>query len=139
MSKSDNKQEYQTKLRKAKGLGAAGHGVEHWWVQRVTAVALIPLTIWFVVSLIGAVMFPTPEMVAAWLVSPFNAIALALFVVALFAHAVLGLQVVIEDYIHCEYAKYFMLVSIKFIAYIFAGACLLSIMRLHFIDTGYAF
>lgn len=133
-NKSNN---FRSTLGRAKGLGASGSGVHHWWMQRITAVALIPLTIWFVMSLLSAVMFPTPEMVATWLTSPFNAIALSLLVVAMFTHASIGLGEVIEDYVKCPLKKYGSLIFIKFISFVLAAACILSIMRLHFIDTGF--
>lgn len=128
---------YTSNLSRAKGLGAAGHGLSHWWLQRLTALALIPLTMWFVVSLLCAVMFPTPELVASWLSSPVNAIALGVLVVALFAHVSLGLSVVVEDYVKTPFKKYGTLIFIKFTCFVFAAACILSIMRLHFIDTGF--
>ena len=128
---------FRSRLHEAKGLGASGHAVGHWWAQRLTAVALIPLSLWFASSLICAVMFPTPELVIEWLSSPLNAIALSLMVIALFWHAALGLQVIIEDYVKCPLKKYGLLIGIKFLSFIFATASLLSILRMHFLDTGF--
>ena len=133
----NSKNIFRSKLGQAKGLGAAGHGVSHWWAQRLTAIALIPLSIWFVMSLLCAVMFPTPEMVTEWLASPFRAIMLGLLIIALFAHAYLGVQVVIEDYVKHPFKKYGLLISCKFLCIILAAACILSIMRMHFIDIAY--
>jgi succinate dehydrogenase / fumarate reductase membrane anchor subunit len=129
----------RSKMRNVKGLGAAHHGARHWWLQRITAVALIPLSAWFVISLLRAVMFPTPELVAEWLASPINSIALVLMVVALFVHACLGVQTVVEDYVKCPFKKYFLLISNYFICIGFALICILSVLRLHFIDMGSAF
>ena len=86
-------------LARVRGLGSAKDGTHHWIVQRMTAVALIPLTLWFVVSLISLI---GSDLVAvqSWLSSPFNAVMMILTLVAGFHHAQLGLQVVIEDYVH---------------------------------------
>ncbi len=83
----------------ARGLGAAGHGVGHWWAQRVSAVALIPLAIWLAMALTsGAVADHTA--LKLWLGVPLNAILMVLLLITAFHHAALGLQVVAEDYIH---------------------------------------
>ncbi len=86
-------------LGRVLGLGAAGNGTEHWLAQRLTAVALVPLTIWFAVSLLTlpGLDFYT---VNAWVAAPLHAILLALLVVALVYHSSLGTQVVAEDYVH---------------------------------------
>ena len=127
--------QFKSKLGHAKGLGPAGHGTSHWWAQRLTAIALIPLSVWFVSSLLTALMFPTPGLVAEWMASPITAILLGLLVITTFIHAYLGLQVVIEDYVKCEFKKYGLLISIKFLSILFAAACLLAIIRLHVLDT----
>lgn len=129
----------RSKMRNAKGLGAAHHGVRHWWMQRITALALIPLSVWFVVSLMQAVMFPTPELVAEWLASPLNALMLVLMILALFTHACLGVQTVIEDYVKTPFAKYAVLIINYLGCILLAAVCALSILRLHFIDIGSAF
>ena len=91
--------DFRTPVARARGLGSGKTGTGHFWWQRVTAVALVPLVAWFVgtlVSLAGADLVTVQTVLAR----PFNAIAFALFAIALFWHAKLGLQVVIEDYIH---------------------------------------
>src|SRR5947207_6872503 len=88
-------------LGRAIGLGSAKEGVEHWWRQRVTALALVPLTLWFVIAVIGLVGADHAVFVA-WVRNPMAAVLLILLLVATFYHAALGLQVVIEDYIHGE-------------------------------------
>lgn len=80
-------------------LGPAKTGVAHWWAQRATAVALIPLTLWFVAALVGLA-GRGHVAVIAWLESPLAAILTILLLLALFQHIALGLQVVIEDYLH---------------------------------------
>jgi succinate dehydrogenase / fumarate reductase membrane anchor subunit len=86
-------------LGRVLGLGAAGEGPGHWWSQRLSAAALVPLTLWFAVSItgIGAADYFA---VAAWLARPLNAVLMILLVLAATAHASLGAQVVAEDYIH---------------------------------------
>lgn len=91
-------------LGRVRGLGSAKSGVHHWWHQRLSAVALIPLTSWFVVALLGRLDAPHAEVVR-WIGSPFVTVLLVALISALFYHAKLGLQVVIEDYVHGEFAK----------------------------------
>ena len=125
----------RTTLGKVKGLGSAKHGTGHWWVQRVTAVALIPLTVWFVVSLIPMVQTPNVVKVAEWLASPVNALLMVLLMVSAFMHARLGNQVVIEDYIKSPVAKYTLLLANTFICYLFAGISIIAVLKLHLLDV----
>ncbi len=83
----------------ARGLGAAGHGAGHWWAQRVSAVALVPLTLWFAVALAGGAAADHAAL-TEWLTAPLNAVLMILLVIAGFHHAALGLQTVAEDYVH---------------------------------------
>lgn len=92
-------QDTRTPFSRASGLGSARHGVEHWWVERVSAVALIPLTLWFVGSMI-AYSNSSHAVFITWLRSPLANIPMILLLIALFYHTALGLQVVIEDYVH---------------------------------------
>lgn len=133
MSK-ENTSDFRSKISKARGLGSAKHGVSHWWLQRVTAVALIPLCLWFMTAVISVMVSPNVFLVAIWFSSPINAILLALMLVALFFHAKLGLQVVIEDYIKCPYTKYFMLLSNTFFCFAVAIACIIAVLKLHFLN-----
>jgi len=126
----------RTELAKVKGLGASRHAVGHWWLQRVTAVALIPLSLWFLVSLLTALLSPNVVKVAQWFSSPVHTILMALLLVATFIHAKLGVQVVIEDYVHKPFAKYFLLLANTFICFGFATVCILAVLKLHFLDVG---
>ncbi|MCC6598598.1 MAG: succinate dehydrogenase, hydrophobic membrane anchor protein [Alphaproteobacteria bacterium] len=115
-------------LARARGLGAAGHGSGHWMAQRFTAIANIPLTLWLVYSIItlkGA----SHEVFVAWLGQPVNAVLMILFLLSVFYHAALGLQVVIEDYVHCSCAKITALIGIKFALLALAMASILSILK----------
>jgi succinate dehydrogenase / fumarate reductase membrane anchor subunit len=118
-------------LARVRGLGAAQHGVGDWWAQRVTAIALVPLTIWFVasvVSLAGA----DHRTVALWIGSPVTAVLLIVLLLALFRHAQLGLRVVIEDYVHHEGAKVALLLAVNGVLALLAVGSILSILKLVF-------
>lgn len=121
---------FRTTLGAVKGLGSAKDGVHHWWMQRVTAVALAPLVLWFMASLlklgssdVGAI--------SAWLASPFNAILLLLFSGAMLYHGMLGMQVVIEDYVHTGWKKLFLLLFFKFLFWILGAMIVFSVFQLH--------
>lgn len=120
----------KTDFKRVRGLGSAKEGVAHWWAQRVTALALIPLTVWFVasiVSLVGA----THAAVIDWVASPVPAILLILLTVAVFHHAQLGLQVVIEDYVHGEAAKLTLLLLVKAAAIVLGLCMAFAVFRMY--------
>lgn len=116
-------------LKIALGLGSAHSGVHHWWVQRVTAAALVVLGIWFVILVLGLL---GADYVTArsTLAQPWNALLMIAFVVAMFWHAVLGLQVVIEDYVHTRWKEVFALVAVYFLAVLGALASVLAVLRI---------
>ena len=116
-------------LGRAIGLGSAKEGVEHWWRQRVTAVALVPLTLWFVIAVIGLVGADHAVFVA-WVRSPMPAVLLVLLLVATFYHTALGLQVVIEDYIHGEITRLATLLVIRFLCIIFAVRGIFAVLKM---------
>jgi len=119
----------RTPLARVEGLGAAHSGVAHFWRQRVTAVALAPLAVWFAfvaLSLIGA----DRDTAVAFLRMPFNAVPLGLFVVIASIHMALGVQVVIEDYIHQEGRKIVLLILNQFFAWIVAAASLFALVKI---------
>ncbi|MBE0469701.1 MAG: succinate dehydrogenase, hydrophobic membrane anchor protein [Methyloprofundus sp.] len=95
---------YQTPLAKARGLGSAKSGTKHWWLQRVTAVALIPLSFWLILFVQQLFHASYPE-IKQWLVAPLNFTLLIAWAFVGFYHAALGLQVVIEDYLSPEWLK----------------------------------
>ena len=117
-------------LAQARGLGSAKDGLRHWWVQRLTAVALMLLVPWFVylaLGLIGADQFS----VRATIGQPLNATLMLAFVFALFWHAQLGLQVVVEDYVH-GWLEIALQILIKFACALAALASAIAIGRLAF-------
>lgn len=118
-------------LSQARGLGSAKDGVGHWWMQRLTAVALIPLSLWFVASIVhlsGA----GYAAVAGWIGSPAVAVALVIFIACIFHHSQLGLQVVIEDYVHSGFLKLTTLVVMKFLHVIAALAAIFAVLHIAF-------
>jgi succinate dehydrogenase / fumarate reductase membrane anchor subunit len=123
----------ETRLRsplgRAIGLGSAKEGVEHWWRQRVTALALVPLVLWFVVSVIGLVGADRAALVA-WVHRPMPAMLLILLLVATFYHAALGLQVVIEDYVHSEAMRLGALLVMRLLCILFVLRGVLAVLQL---------
>ena len=116
-------------MGRAIGLGSAKEGVEHWWRQRVTAVALVPLTLWFVIAVIGLVGADHAVFVA-WVRSPMPAILLVLLLVATFYHTALGLQVVIEDYIHREGMRLAALLIMRLLCVLFAVRGIFAVLKM---------
>jgi succinate dehydrogenase / fumarate reductase membrane anchor subunit len=108
----------QSPLGRVLGMGSAKTGAGHWWAQRLTAVAMVPLALWFVFALLG-LQHGNYQMVAAWVAEPANAILLILLVLTLVYHSNLGLQVVIEDYLHGA-TKLVTLVVMQFVHVIMA-------------------
>ena len=126
------KQDMRSPLGRALGLGSAKEGVEHWWLQRMTAVALVPLTIWFAGSLI-ALAGSDYDTLIAWLRAPLATILIVLLLIALLYHTALGLQVVIEDYIHSA-AKLPALMAVRLGCFAFAVVGIVATLRIAFGD-----
>jgi succinate dehydrogenase / fumarate reductase membrane anchor subunit len=118
-------------LSQARGLGSAKEGVSHWWMQRLTAIALIPLTLWFVFSVAYYHVSAYPVMVA-WLKNPYVAVTLLLYFAAVFYHAALGVQVVVEDYVAGEGAKLLLIVGSKFGLVVLAVASMFAVLKIAF-------
>ncbi|MBO0738973.1 MAG: succinate dehydrogenase, hydrophobic membrane anchor protein [Alphaproteobacteria bacterium] len=116
-------------LGRAIGLGSAKEGVEHWWVQRLTAVALVPLTLWFVIALVGSIGADL-ESVQNWIGRPLPAILLVLLLIATFYHMSLGLQVVVEDYVHAEFAKLGLIIAVRLFCFAFAVAGIFAVLSI---------
>ena len=115
-------------LGRARGLGSAKEGAGHWWAQRVTAIALIPLTLWFAVTVIG-LSHADYATLKGWAGKPGNASLLILTVLTVLYHAQLGLQVVIEDYVHCDVKKFASLIGMKLAAAFLAVFLTVSILK----------
>lgn len=119
----------RSSLAQARGLGSAKVGVAHWWAQRVSAVALVPLTLWFVACL-ASQLGADYTSVTAWLSSPLQASLLAIYLAAIFYHSQLGLQVVIEDYVHIESVKIAALIALQLANILLAVASIFSVIMI---------
>ena len=121
----------RTPLGRAQGLGSAKEGVGHWWAQRMSALALVPLTVWFVASLVamaGADYFAIRD----WIGSPVVAGLLVLLIVATFYHTALGLQVIIEDYVHHPAVKFAGLLAVNAASTVLALTGVLAVLTVLF-------
>jgi succinate dehydrogenase / fumarate reductase membrane anchor subunit len=119
----------RTPLARARGLGSARDGLHHWWAQRLTAIALIPLVVWFAISLVmlsGA----DYDVARAWIGSPLVMVLLILTISIGLHHGQLGIQVVIEDYVHGDGWKLALIVAVRFIAVVFGLAAVVAILRI---------
>jgi succinate dehydrogenase / fumarate reductase membrane anchor subunit len=125
-----NQQVFRSPLARAIGLGAAKKGAQHWWAERVTAVALVPLTLWFVASSIAHASSDYTVFVA-WLRTPLATSSMILLLVALFHHTALGLQVVIEDYVHSG-ARFVAVIAVRLGCYGLAVWGIIATLRIAF-------
>ena len=115
-------------LGKVLGAGAAKQGVQHWWAQRLSSVALVPLTVWFVVSLLSLPSFDHAT-VSAWMGGSSTALLLMLLVLVATWHSQLGVRVVVEDYVHGAGARAVTLVSLLFLHVLIAAAGVFAVLR----------
>ena len=118
-------------LARVRHLGSAKDGTAHWWAQRLTAVALVPLSVWFVASMVALTGAPQDDVVA-WLGRPLPAILMIMLIVAAFHHAQLGLQVVIEDYVHWPALRVASLMAVKFAALGLGLAAVYAVLKIAF-------
>jgi succinate dehydrogenase / fumarate reductase membrane anchor subunit len=118
-----------TPLLRARGLGSAKEGVGHWWIQRVTAVALLPLMIWLVLglALLGSSDYAT---LVVWVARPVNAILLIATALALFWHSALGLQVIIEDYIGSKGLRVALIIAVNFANILGAIVSIFAVLKI---------
>ena len=127
----DTSRTMRTPLARAKGLGAAGHGAEHWWLHRLSAVSNIPLILAFVI-IVAALAGSGYERALAIVSHPLAAILLILAVISVTNHMRLGMQLPIEDYIHDKGWKLAVLIANNFYAVVIAVACLWAILKVSF-------
>ena len=121
----------RSELGRVRGLGAAKTGVQHWWGQRVTAIALLPLSLYFVASVLILAGAPRAGMVA-YMAEPWNAVLFLCLIGALFYHLTLGMQVVIEDYVNNEGWRLAAITAVKGGCVFLALACAVSVLKLAF-------
>lgn len=119
----------RSQLGRVRGLGSAKSGLAHWWTQRLTAIALVPLSLWFIVSVLHLLGAPH-DAVVDWISGPWTIVLMIALVVATFHHAQLGLQVVIEDYIHNDATRLAALLAVKAAAILLGMACVVSVLKL---------
>lgn len=117
----------QTAIGRVRGLGAAREGVGHWKAQRLTAISNLVLMLWFVFA-VASLADTSYETVRAWLASPLSATLMILFVISVFYHARIGVQVVIEDYVHHEGIKIVSLTLLALAAFGLAVACIVAVL-----------
>lgn len=118
-------------MARARGLGSAGEGAHHWLSQRITSIANIPLVIWALYSVVSNLGASYGEF-TNWLAQPINAVLMILFIISTFYHAMLGAQVVTEDYIHNEGFKMFKLIGQKLFFFAIGTASIFAILKIAF-------
>lgn len=130
-NRPDTRRDLRTPLARVKGLGAAGHGAEHWWVHRMTAVSNIPLVVAFIIVVAALAGKPWEE--AVRMVShPLVALLLILCVISVANHMRMGMQIIIEDYVHDKGWKIAAVIANNFYAVVIAVACLWAILKISF-------
>ena len=118
-------------LGRVLGTGSAKDGTAHWWAQRVSAVALIPLTVWLCCALLSLPAFDYGT-VREWLALPTSSLLAVLLVAALAYHSYLGTAVIVEDYVHGNGMKLFWLLLLRFLYVVLSGSCIFAILRIAF-------
>ncbi|HSN17460.1 MAG TPA: succinate dehydrogenase, hydrophobic membrane anchor protein [Gammaproteobacteria bacterium] len=122
---------FRSPMGTARGLGSAKSGFGHWWGQRVSALALIPLSLWFAGSVLS-LSHADYSTVVIWMHTPWVAVLLSLFLITLLYHAYLGVQVVIEDYVHTKPLEIASLLVIKFACILLGAAGVFTALRIAF-------
>jgi succinate dehydrogenase / fumarate reductase membrane anchor subunit len=118
-------------ISRVTGLGTAKEGASHWWSQRVTSVALLPLGLWFVATLLRMPTF-SYEFVVTWIAVPLNAVLLLLLIATLVYHSLLGVQVVVEDYVHHHGLKIATMLLLTFAHVAVAALAIFAVLRIAF-------
>ena len=121
----------ETAIGRVRGLGSARSGAHHWWVERLTSVSTLVLFVWLVVSLLRMPSLSHSAMID-WLSSPVAAVPMLLLIVSTFWHAKLGLQVVIEDYVHEDGTKLFVITLLNFFVLGAGALAFFSVLKIAF-------
>ena len=130
MSASLKKDRFASPLGKARGLGSTKDGAHHWLMERVTAAFLVPLVLWLIWAVVGFALRGAPYAeFTAWIQNPVNATLLITLIVTAFYHGVMGLQVIMEDYISCHALRLIKITAVKILFAVLAIASILSILK----------
>ncbi|HRC71885.1 MAG TPA: succinate dehydrogenase, hydrophobic membrane anchor protein [Candidatus Competibacter sp.] len=119
----------RTPLARVRGLGTAKDGTHHWWMQRVTSIALVPLVLWFAFSMLRYSRTEY-EMFQHWLRNPINAGLMVTFLFVVFYHAKLGMQVIYEDYVRPEWVMYVALLVTQFVLFLLGAISIISVLKI---------
>lgn len=120
-----------SETKRALGLGSAKSGVSHWWLQRVTAAGNIVLAVWFLASIILLPAYDRATVIS-WIASPLTAVPLLLLVLSVFWHVRLGMQVMVEDYVHSPGLKMMTFIALNFFVFAVAAAAAFSVLTIAF-------
>jgi succinate dehydrogenase / fumarate reductase, membrane anchor subunit len=129
MSDTPHVDRLRSPLGRARGLGSARAGSRHWWAMRLTSIALVPLTLWFIFTVVHLAGAPR-QAVVEWLSAPMTMGIMLALIVATFHHLQLGLQVVIEDYVHDDRLKLTGILLIKALSFLLALVCIVSVLKI---------
>ncbi|HEY1145711.1 MAG TPA: succinate dehydrogenase, hydrophobic membrane anchor protein [Allosphingosinicella sp.] len=121
----------ETPLGRVRGLGSAKSGAHHWWLERLTSVSTLVLFIWFIVSLLRLPGLDY-DIVTSWLATPLVAVPMLLLIISTFWHLKLGLQVVIEDYVHEDGLRLFLITLLNFFAIALGALAFFSVLKIAF-------
>ncbi len=122
---------YRTPISRARGLGSSKDGLGHWWMQRLSAIGLVPLVVWFVVSIIS-ISGQSHVEVIAWLQSPHRSILLSIFLIISLYHSNLGLQAIFEDYVQARWLQLSARIAASFAAIVLGFTGVFSLLGLAF-------
>lgn len=128
-----SKSPLRSELGRVRYLGSAKHGARHWWIERILSLALVPLSAWFMIELIGHLMDATRLELRAWIDNPLVALALAALTIVAFVHTRMGLQVIIEDYVHTKWKEISLILFKDAVIFVLLGLTLAAIAKLHFV------
>ena len=121
----------ETPLKRVRGLGSARAGAHHWWHERLTSISTLVLLAWLVVSLVRMPGLDHSTL-TQWLAAPLAAVPMLLLIVSVFWHLKMGLQVIVEDYVHTDGPKLFWITLINFLALFGAGLAIFAVLKIAF-------
>lgn len=121
----------ETPLKRVRGLGSAKAGAHHWWHERLTAIATLVLLVWLAVSLVRMPGLDHATL-TQWLAAPLAAVPMLLLIVSIFWHLKMGLQVIVEDYVHTDGPKLFWITLINFLSLLGAGLAIFAVLKIAF-------